>query len=85
MNLSDTDKKKLKEALNQMSDSMSRQDAERDYQKNLTNDLCEELQLQTKVFRKLARVFHKQNFEDEVAANDEFEKLYESLTKPTTP
>jgi hypothetical protein len=81
MNLSAQDKKKLEEALKEMSASMSRQSAERDLQKNVIGDICDELDLNKKVFRKLAKVYHKQNFADEVATHQEFESLYETVTK----
>lgn len=80
MNLTPNDKLKLENALKDMSVSLSRVAAERDLQKNCIGDICKELQLSKKVFRKLAKVYHKQNFDDEVAAHQEFEKLYETVT-----
>jgi hypothetical protein len=84
MNLTPQDKKKLEVALKDMSTSMTRVEAERDLQKNLIGDICEELDLNKKVFRKLAKVYHKQNFADEVATHQEFESLYENVTRPVT-
>jgi hypothetical protein len=81
MNLTPNDKLKLEGALKDMSVSMTRISAERDLQKNIINDVCEELQLNKKVFRKLAKTYHKQNFDDEVATHQEFEKLYETVTQ----
>jgi hypothetical protein len=81
MNLTPQDKKKLENALKDMSASMMRQSAERDLQKNIIGDICEELDLNKKVFRKLAKVYHKQNFADEVATHQEFESLYETVTQ----
>ena len=80
MNLTPNDRLKLEGALKDMSASMARQDAERDMQKNVISDICEELDLNKKVFRKLAKVYHKQNFDQEVATHQEFEKLYETVT-----
>ena len=80
MILTPNDKLKLEGALKDMSASMARQDAERDMQKNVISDICDELDLNKKVFRKLAKVYHKQNFDQEVATHQEFEKLYESVT-----
>jgi len=84
MNLTPQDKKKLEVALKDMSTSMTRVEAERDLQKNLIGDICEELDLNKKVFRKLAKVYHKQNFADEVATHQEFESLYENVTRTVT-
>lgn len=75
------DKLKLVAALKDMSTSMTRVDAERDLQKNIKNDISKELDLSKKVFSKLAKVYHKQNFADEVATHQEFESLYEEVTK----
>ena len=83
MNLTPNDKLKLEGALKDMSTSMTRVEAERDLQKNVIGDICEELNLNKKVFRKLAKVYHKQNFDDEVNTHHEFEKLYETVTNKT--
>ncbi len=80
MNLTPADKKKLENALKDMSASMARQEAERSLQKNVIADICEELDLNKKVFRKLAKTYHKQNFDQEVATHEEFEQLYETVT-----
>jgi hypothetical protein len=80
MNLTPNDRLKLEGALKDMSASLARQEAERDMQKNIIGDICNELNLAKKVFRKLAKVYHKQNFDDEVATHEEFEKLYETVT-----
>jgi hypothetical protein len=83
MKLTPEDKKKLENALKDMSASMARMEAERDLQKNVKKDICEELDLNKKVFSKLAKVYHKQNYADEVATHDEFEELYENITTKT--
>lgn len=80
-NISVEDKAKLLSALKDMSASMARCDAERDLQKNIKGDICKELDLNKKVFTKLAKTYHKQNFDVEVATHEEFEKLYEQVTK----
>lgn len=79
--LGPNDKLKLTAALKEMSMSMTRVDAEKDLQKNIKNDVCKELDLSKKVFSKLAKTYHKQNFHDEVEAHHTFEQLYEAVTK----
>jgi hypothetical protein len=79
--LTPEEKLKLVGALKDMSTSMTRVDAERDLQKNIKNDICKELDLNKKVFSKLAKTYHRQNFADEVATHEEFETLYEEVTK----
>lgn len=80
MNLTPNELLKLEAALKDMSTSMTRVEAERDLQKNIIGDICEELNLNKKVFRKLAKTYHKQNFADEVASHQEFEQLYATVT-----
>ena len=53
MNLTPNQKLELTGALKDMSNSFVRQSAERDLQKTVTTDICEELQLNKKVFRKI--------------------------------
>ena len=79
-NMNPNDKVKLIGALEDMSVSMARMDAERDLQKNIKNDVCKDLDLNKKVFSKLAKTYHKQNFSEEVQLHQEFETLYESVT-----
>lgn len=74
-------KLKLLGYLKDFSTSLTRVEAERDLQKNLKSDVCEEFDISKKVFTKLAKVYHKQNFADEVASHQEFENLYEEVTK----
>jgi hypothetical protein len=58
---------------------MLRVEAERQLQKDVRNDICEELDLNKKVFTRLARTYHKQNYTEEVEINEEFEKIYEGV------
>ena len=80
MQLSDEAKKKITGAMNEMSASMLRGEAERELQKNIINDLFDELKIPKKVLSKMARVYHKQNFAEEKATHEEFEELYHSIT-----
>ena len=75
------DKLKLLDALQDISTSMTRTDAERDLLKNIKKDICDELQLNRKVLNKLARTYHKGNFNEEVEMHKDFESLYETVTK----
>ena len=74
-------KLKLVGYLKDFSTSLTRVEAERDLQKVLKSDACEEFDISKKIFTKLAKTYHKQNFADEVADHQEFEKLYEEVTK----
>lgn len=79
------DRKKIRDALQEASNSMTRISAERDLIKDIAKDLADQYQLSKKVVNKMIRVYHKQNFSEEVAAQDEFETLYEEVTTAQNP
>jgi len=81
MQILDEDKKKIKGALQEASNSLTRIDAERDLVKNIINDTSNTFQIPKKTVKKLINVYHKQNFSEEVASHEEFEELYETVTK----
>jgi archaellum component FlaC len=73
------DKKKIKDALFEISNSMTRMDAEKELIKDIINDLSDNFELPKKTVRKIAKAYHKQNFNQAVADNEEFQELYESI------
>lgn len=75
------DLKKLFNSIKEISNSMTRADAEKDYQKDVIDRMADELGVEKKYIRKLASIYHKQNFSDIQADNDELETLYEAMTK----
>jgi len=77
-------RKAIKKCMDELSASMSRIDGERDFIKEAIANICEEYEMSKKTFRKLAKVYHKQNFYKEVAEHEEFETMYEQLTGETT-
>ena len=77
-------RKAIKKCMDELSASMSRIDGERDFIKEAIANICEEYEMSKKTFRKLAKVYHKQNFSKEVAENEEFETMYEQLTGETS-
>jgi Transcriptional regulator DsbA len=77
-------RKAIKKCMDELSASMSRIDGERDLIKEAINNCCEEYEMNKKTFRKLAKVYHKQNFSREVAEHEEFETMYEQLTGETS-
>lgn len=81
MQLLDEDKKKIYNALQQASDSITRIEAERDLVKNILNDTSKNFQIPKKTVKRMIDVYHKQNFSEEVASYKEFEVLYEKITK----
>ena len=78
------DRKAIHDCMKEISDSMTRIESERDFIKNAIGTICEEQNLSKKTFRKLVKVYHKQNFHQEVQSHEEFETLYETITQTTT-
>ena len=74
----------IKKCMDELSASMTRTEGEREFLKEAINNICEEYEMSKKTFRKLAKVYHKQNFSKEVAENEEFETMYEQLTGETS-
>lgn len=73
------DRKKLYNAIQEISNSMTRVDGERDYQKEAIDTIAEELDLEKKYVRKLASIYHKQNMNSVKQEMEEVEELYEAM------
>lgn len=80
MQLLSEDKKKIKNAMQEASNSLLRIDAERDLIKNIIVDLFDAYQIPKKQLKKMIKVYYKQTFHQEVAEHEEFEHLYEDIT-----
>ena len=78
---SPADRKVIKDAMQEISNSLTRIEAERDLVKETVKDICTKYQLPTRAFRKLAVTYHKQNFNEEAASFEEFEALYASIVE----
>ncbi len=78
---SPVDRDKIKKMPAEISGSMTRIEAERDYIKESVKEMSAEFQLSKKTLNKMARVYHKQNFSEEVASHEEFEDLYETIVQ----
>lgn len=73
------DKKKFKGVLDELSNSMTRMDAERDFIKETIEAASKDFNMNKKIIRKMARVYHKNNYTDEVIEMEEFQQTYESV------
>lgn len=80
MNLTTEQKNELHKAIREISDSMTRTEAERDLIKEIVKDQSDQLQIPKKVISKIAKTFHRQNLAQEVADHEEFVELYEKVT-----
>ena len=81
MQLLEEDKKKIHNAIQEASNSLTRIEAERDLIKNILTDTSKNFQIPKKTVKKLINVYHKQNFDEEVAVAEQFENLYETVVK----
>jgi len=75
------DQKKLLDCLRECSASMTRMDGEKDYIRESIASISKDLQLPKKLVAKLVKVYHKQNYDEEVATHEQFETLYETIVK----
>lgn len=73
------DKQIIKNALSEISNSMTRMDSERDHIKEIVNDTSERVDVPKKILRKMARIYHKQNLSEIRAEMDDVEALYEAV------
>lgn len=78
---SPADKEKLLKGIKELSNSMTRVDAEKDYQKDTIGTLADELGIKKQYISKIATVYHKQMFSKLQAEHEELENLYEELFK----
>ena len=79
--LSQADREKLFKIIKECSDSMTRIDGEQDFIREAIADTAKNMQLPKKLVAKMVKVYHKQNFDEEVAVHEQFETLYESVVK----
>lgn len=73
------DKKKFLNAIVEISNSMTRTEAERDLINEIIKDLSEEFDINKKIIRKIAKAYHKQNLNEEQQDHEEFVELYEEV------
>jgi len=75
------DKVKVLGCLQEISNSLTRVEAERDLIKEILQKMQDECEIPKKLGRKLARVYHKRNYEEEVAEQSDFQTIYENVAK----
>jgi len=74
------DLNKVKKGLQEISDSLTRAEAERDYVKEAIKAIADENGLAKKIVAKMAKVFHKQNYSEVATEAEEFQRMYEKVT-----
>ena len=76
----DEAKKKIKGKLEEISNAMVRKSGESELIKTIIGDISKEYELDKKIVRKMAKVFHEDSFKNAVAEADEFSVIYETIT-----
>jgi metal-responsive CopG/Arc/MetJ family transcriptional regulator len=79
--LTDEQKKKLQDAIREISNSMLRSEAERDLIREIVKEQSAELQIPKKTITKIAKTYHKQNLTQEIADHEDFVELYDKVVK----
>jgi hypothetical protein len=78
---SEKDREKLLKVLRECSASMTRMEGEKDYIKESVSEISKQLQLPKRLVNRMVKVYHKQNYDEEVATHEQFETLYETVVK----
>jgi uncharacterized coiled-coil DUF342 family protein len=76
---SDHYKKTLRNAMVEISNSLTRIAAERDQIKSICDHVKEEIQVNPKLVRKLGSIYYKQNLTALVGETEEIKDLYEGI------
>jgi septation ring formation regulator EzrA len=74
------DRKKIRDHLSEISNSMTRIEAERDHINTILADLQDEYELPKKHMRKVSRVFHKQNINEVKEEFTDVEDIYNAVS-----
>jgi hypothetical protein len=73
------DLKKIDSALQEISNSKTRIDAEQELIKDIVDTLHEDFQINKRLIRQLAKVWHMRNYAEEVTQQEDFQEAYEAL------
>lgn len=79
--LTEEQKNKLREAVKQMNDSLTRVAAERDHQKAIIDGIHDSTGVDKKLVRRMSKVYFKANYTQEQEDNRQFEEFYDGVMK----
>ena len=77
---SDKDVQRIKGAMNEISASFTRIDAERDFIKDAVESLSEDVGIHKKYLSKMAKIFHKENVSELISEIEDIEALIETIS-----
>lgn len=84
MQLNDKQRKEVKGCLQEISNSLTRIEAERDLIKEILQRMADDFEMNKKLSRRLAKVYHKRNIAEEIAANEELTETYDMIVSKET-
>lgn len=73
------DLKAIYGVIKEISDSKTRQESENDYQKEAYQELEDKYNIKSKHFRRMAKDFHKDQYNKNMADVEDYQQLYESV------
>jgi DNA-directed RNA polymerase subunit N (RpoN/RPB10) len=79
--LSSDEKKKLRDCIYALNDSMTRAAAERDLQKEAINEIFDELGIDKKIVRRMAQDILHRNYNTMVEEQQNFQNFYDNVIK----
>jgi hypothetical protein len=79
--LSNDEKKKLRDCIHALNDSMTRVAGERDLQKEAINEIFDELGIDKKLVRKMAKAYFNANYNSIVEEEQNFQDFYDTIIK----
>ena len=82
MKFSAQQKAAVKGCLQEISNSFTRIEAERDNIKEIIKKMADEFEIAKPISRKLAKIYHKRNLEEERGNFEEVANTYDEVTKP---
>lgn len=78
--MSPEDKKALLNVFREISNAWTRAEGERAFVKEAVKNASDKYQIDKKTLRKMAKTWHRQDFKDTVAAEEEFQLMYQDVT-----
>lgn len=75
------DLKAIKDSLSEISNEMTIIDQHKQAIKDIKDAMYDAHKIPKKVLNRMAKTYHKQSFQEEVAEDNEFEALYQSMTE----
>jgi len=75
------DRKRIKDCMDEISNSYLRQEAERTFVKEAISALADEVDIPKKYLGKMARIYHNQNMSELVSELEDIEALIETVSQ----